>query len=107
MSQKNGLLRQVEQGFPSFLLKFLPYLMIPQSFAMPLACSTLKNMTKIWQKWKKSLFQLALNPFLHDTLPKPKTQVLGTQPVTTVDDTGDVHKDLINIGYLDFIAHLI
>ena len=47
-------LRQVEEGFSSILAEiFLAYLIIFQSFAVPLACSTLKNhqiTPKIWQK---------------------------------------------------------
>ena len=49
--QKMGF-RQVEKGFASFLVKFLPYLMIFQSFALALVHSTLKN-NQIWQKFGK------------------------------------------------------
>jgi len=58
--------RQVEQSFSSFLAKFLPYLMILQSFAAHSVRSTLKktsNMANISQGMKESLVPLALNPF--------------------------------------------
>ena len=52
INQKMGL-RQVEQGFSSFFAKFLAYLMIFQSFAVPLDRSTLKN-HQICQKFDKN-----------------------------------------------------
>ena len=58
---------QVEQGFTSFFVKFFEYLIIFQSIAAPLVHSTFEISSKIWQKMKKSLVQLALNPFLHGT----------------------------------------
>ena len=47
---RNELKTQLEQGFSSFLPKFLPYLMIFQSSALPLVCSIQicdKNLEKI------------------------------------------------------------
>ena len=57
--------------------KFLPYLMIFQSFA---SLSTLlyfeksSNMPKIWQNMKKSPFNLPLNPFF-DWFHAPENQI--------------------------------
>jgi len=47
---KNGLKRQVEQGFSSFLPNFLTYLITFQSFAAPSVNSTLKNHQKYAKK---------------------------------------------------------
>ena len=55
--------RQFEEGFSSFLAKFLPYLMNFRSGAYWRCCyGTLKN-NQIWQKLKKTLVRLAFNPF--------------------------------------------
>ena len=63
--------RQVIQGMSSLFAKIMSYLMIFQSSAVPSVCSTLKN-HQTWQfffkKMKKSLAQLAFNPFLHNTV---------------------------------------
>ena len=46
--------KQVEQGFSSFVVKFLPYLMIFQSSIAPLeVCSILKD-HQIWPKFDKN-----------------------------------------------------
>ena len=68
ISRKMGL-GQVEQEFSSFFAKFLPYLIIFQSFTVPSAhCSTLKN-NQIRQKFGK----------------KPETRVSsGTRSITTL-----------------------
>ena len=64
-------LRQVEQGFALFFAKFFG---IFDYFS--------KFMAKIWQKMKKSLVQLALNPFLHRIPWVPKTWVSGSRSTT-------------------------
>ena len=46
----------------------------------------LSNMPKIWQKMKKVLIRLALNPFLHGSGTKdtqPETRVSGTSSTTS------------------------
>ena len=45
-----------------FFAKFLPFLLIFQSSALPLACSTLKNHQKLGKKWRKAFFNLPFNP---------------------------------------------
>ena len=68
--QKMGIskgIRKDEQGFSSFIAKFLPYVMQFQSFVAHSVRSTLQNnqiRQKIRKKMKKSLFQHAFNPFL-------------------------------------------
>ena len=47
------------QGFSSFFVKFLPYLMVFQSGPHWRRCRTLKN----WQKMKENIVENALNPF--------------------------------------------
>ena len=74
ISRKMGRM-QVEQGFSLFFSIFLPNLMIFQSFAVPLACSTLKN-HQIWQKMKKGRVPLSLNPYFHSI---SETRNLGFQ----------------------------
>ena len=73
--QRNGLNRQVEQGFSSFFATFMAYLMIFQqlpsvsapSFSVPyFEISSI--LAKIWQKIKKSLVQLGFNPVLYGTV---------------------------------------
>ena len=56
-------LRQVEQGFSSFFVKFLSYLTIFQTFTA------------------SSIPKIALNPFLHGS---SESQVSGTQSVKLV-----------------------
>ena len=52
ISRKMVFLRQVKQVFFIFLVKFLAYLMIFQSFAEPLVHSTLKS-HQTWQAFGK------------------------------------------------------
>ena len=88
-------LRQVEQDFSSFFATFLKYLfddVSNQSMQMVLQnFEKSSNMPKIWQKMKKSLVQLALNPFLHGTsitlnpgFGYPKHNFKAQQPVLIV-----------------------
>ena len=80
-----GILRQVEQGFSSLFVEFLPYFKIFQSSSPPSVCSTLKNkkMAKIWQKMKKSHVQLALHPFSWLIPVIPENRVAGTRSATS------------------------
>ena len=50
--EEMGLGALVEKGFSSLYAKFLPYLIIFQSFSVPLAYSNLK-IHQIWQKFAK------------------------------------------------------
>ena len=71
-----------KRGISSFFAIFLPYLMIFQSSAAPLARTTMKNHQKwqnIWPKMRKSLVQFAFNPFLHGTV---STRISGTRSAT-------------------------
>ena len=64
---------QVEQGFSSIFDKILAYLMIFQSFAVPLACSSLKNLAKNEEKPCSTCHKL-ISPW-HFQNPKPKLRV--------------------------------
>ena len=58
---KWGFLRQLKQVFFIFLVKFLAYLMIFQSFAASLECLHIEKSSNIAEE-----LEPALNPFLHD-----------------------------------------
>ena len=70
-------LRQVEQGFSSYVAKFLAtYLMIFQSYAASFMRSPLKNQ-QIWQKNEEQPCSTCLNSETHSSMAilKPKTQL--------------------------------
>ena len=68
-ARKMGLKRHVEQGFSSFFAKFWANLMIflKIRIAPSIFYEKSTNLTKILQKMKKSLVQLAFSPLFHGT----------------------------------------
>ena len=94
-----------------FLPKYLAYLMIFQSFATPSARSTVKITPKIWQKLKKSLVQIALNPLINGTT---ETRVSGTQSVATDNTYGlyiriplKITSKQINVNWIATLRKLL
>ena len=77
---RNGIIRQVEQGFSSFFAKFLPYMMMIFQRSAMLHFGKSSSMAKIWQKMKKSLVQIALYPFI-GWFRGPENPISGTRSV--------------------------
>ena len=71
-------LKWVEQGFSSFFTKFLAYIWAFYKVSQLLHSSplwkTIKYISKMWKKMKKSLVQLALIPFFPHHIQNPKSR---------------------------------